>query len=190
MEEETSLLTPDLYRACEAVGQVMELWGFKRIHGMIWTYIFLQPHPVSAREIREGLGISSGLVSMTLQELQHWDVVHRHSPPGERKDYYRAEFNVGKPILKVLREREYYQIGVMLDTLKGVRAELASDSHAREQLDALIRVGELGLSLFGHFLDLSSLVLRGSAQRNLAAESGQVLKALARFLGKAEGQPS
>jgi len=40
-----------MYQACETVGQMMELWGFKRIHGMVWTYIYLQPKPVSAADI-------------------------------------------------------------------------------------------------------------------------------------------
>lgn len=188
MSEERQL-PPHLYRACEAVGQVMELWGFKRIHGMIWMYIFLQPGPVSAKDIRDGLGISAGLVSMTIAELQHWDVVHRHSAPGERKDYYTAEANIGRPILKVLREREYYQIGAFLEVLREIRAELRpsevpGDVFPDRQLTILIHLGEMALSLFNQFLDLGSLVMRGLPQMPVSMDTGQVLKALKRFLGK------
>ena len=118
-------LPPHLYRACEAIGQVMELWGFKRIHGMIWMYVFLQPEPVSAQDIRTALGISSGLVSMTVAELQHWDVIHRQSVRGDRKDYYVAEFNIWRPILKVLREREYYQMSATVEALRAFEKQLA-----------------------------------------------------------------
>lgn len=183
-------LTPILYRACEAVGQVMELWGFKRIHGMVWMYIFLQPHPVSAQEIRTALGISSGLVSMTLAELLHWDVVHRKSAPGDRKDYYTAETNIGRPIMKVLREREYYQIDVMLNVLREVQASFdpAGDpakEFAARQLNTLIQLGELGQSLFSNFLEAGALLLRGTGAWQQAPERmGHLLLALKRFLAK------
>ncbi|HEY9722429.1 MAG TPA: MarR family transcriptional regulator, partial [Oscillatoriaceae cyanobacterium] len=89
--DEAQSIDPAIQQACESIGSLMELWGFKRIHGMLWTYIFLQPGPVTANQIREALGVSSGLVSMTLADLERWDVVHRRSPRGDRRDYFTAE---------------------------------------------------------------------------------------------------
>lgn len=181
-------LDPALYRACEAVGQVVELWGFKRVHGMIWMYVYMQGGAVTTKDIQGALGISAGLVSMSLAELQHWAVVHRHSAPGERKDFYTAEANIGRPILKVLREREAYQLGVMIETLRAVRAGLepASSEPARiaaRQLDALIRTGELGQELFNRFLDLGGLLLlREGTSPGMLKDVGKTLVALRRFL--------
>ena len=182
-----------LYRACEAVGQVMELWGFKRIHGMIWMYVFLQPEPVSAQDIRQALGISSGLVSMTLAELQHWDVIHRQTVPGDRKDYFRAEFNIWKPILKVMREREYYQICAVLDALREVRAELRPEqdpklAHAAQQLDLLIQMGDIGRNLFSQFIDVGQFMLRRMPKATLPAEASQALAGLRNSLSKLTGK--
>jgi DNA-binding transcriptional regulator GbsR (MarR family) len=178
-------LSPALYRACEAVGQVVELWGFKRVHGMIWMYLYMHSTPVSTKDIQAALGISAGLVSMSLAELQHWAVVHRHSPPGERKDFFTAEINIGRPIMKVLREREAYQLGVMVETLRGVRADLdeKNESLAAQQLDALIRLGVLGQELFHRFLDLGSLILlKDESNASLVKDVGRTLLALRRFL--------
>ena len=186
-------LSPILYRACEAVGQVMELWGFKRIHGMVWMYIFLQPQPVSAHDIRTALGISSGLVSMTLAELLHWNVVHRQSAPGDRKDYYTAETNIGRPIMKVLRERESYQIDVMLNVLREVQTSFDPQGDpnkvfAARQLDTLIQLGEVGQSLFSAFLEAGALLLRGIGTGQHAPEKmSHLLVSLKRFLARESG---
>jgi DNA-binding transcriptional regulator GbsR (MarR family) len=188
LENAAAPLEPALYRACEAVGQVVELWGFKRVHGMIWMYMYLQSTAVTTKDIQGALGISAGLVSMSLAELQHWAVVHRHSAPGERKDFYTAEANIGRPILKVLREREAYQLGVMIETLRVVREGLdAGESGpaqvAVRQLDALIRTGELGQELFNRFLDLGGLLLlREGASPGMLKDVGKTLVALRRFL--------
>jgi DNA-binding transcriptional regulator GbsR (MarR family) len=182
-------LPPHLYRACEAIGQVMELWGFKRIHGMIWMYVFLQPEPVTAQDIRQALGISSGLVSMTVAELQHWDVIHRQTVPGDRKDYYVAEFNIWRPILKVLREREYYQMNTALEALRDVRSslDLKGDpalKYAAKQLETLINAGELGRTLMGQFLDVGQYLLQKLPRTAWSKEANQVVTTMATALGK------
>ncbi|MEB3197769.1 MAG: hypothetical protein VKP62_11250 [Candidatus Sericytochromatia bacterium] len=188
--EHAEPLSPELYRACEAVGQVVELWGFKRVHGMIWMYMYLRGEPVTTKDIQAALGISAGLVSMSLAELQHWAVVHRHSAPGERKDFYTAEANIGRPILKVLREREAYQLGVMIEALRVVREGLASKAEplaaeavAIAQLDGLIHTGVLGKELFNRFLDLGALILlREGTSPSVIKDVGKTLLALREFL--------
>ncbi len=184
-------LSANLYRACEAVGQVVELWGFKRVHGMIWMYLYLQGGPVGAKDIQSALGISAGLVSMSLAELSHWSVVHRQSAPGERKDYYTAEANIGRPILKVLREREAYQLGLMIDVLRAVREGIdvsqgASAVMAARQLDALIRLGEIGHELMTRFLDLGGLVLRDGTPAAVLKDIGRTLTTFRQFLHRGE----
>jgi DNA-binding transcriptional regulator GbsR (MarR family) len=180
---------PVVYQACETVGQMMELWGFKRIHGMVWTYIYLQPRPVSAQDIREGLGISTGLASMTLADLQHWDVVHRRSPPGERRDFFEAEANIWRPILKVLREREYYQMNATVEALRGFEKQLAAtgeahDLYAAGRLAELIALGEMALKLFGQFLELGGVIMRDASRMAVASGMGETLMALKRMISR------
>lgn len=184
-------LSANLYRACEAVGQVVELWGFKRVHGMIWMYLYLQGGPVGAKDIQSALGISAGLVSMSLAELSHWSVVHRQSAPGERKDYYTAEANIGRPILKVLREREAYQLGLMIDVLRAVREGIdvsqgGSQVVAARQLDALIRIGEIGHELMTRFLDLGGVLLRDGTPAAVVKDIGRTLATFRQFLHRGE----
>jgi len=180
-------INPALYRACEVVGQAMELWGFKRVHGMVWMYIYLQPEAQSAHDVKEGLGISTGLTSMTLADLLRWGVVLRNSQPGDRRDYYTSEPNIWRPIMKVLREREYYQMGVTLSALREIQESLneipgGTERFAANRLGDLIQLGELAQRLFGQFLELGIFDMRDLRKLSLGAGLGQTILAIKRLL--------
>src|ERR1700730_15514117 len=97
-----------LHEAADAVGALMEFWGFKRVMGRIWALL-------SASELCDQLSISSGAASMALAELEHWAVVRRIRRAGDRREYFEAETDVWKMISRVLRERELTQIERTLD---------------------------------------------------------------------------
>lgn len=182
----------DAYRlaACEAVGSVMELWGFKRVHGMVWMCVYLHGRGLGAGEIKDALGISSGLVSMTVHDLEHWGVIHRRQAVGTRRELYEAEANIWRPIMKVLREREYRRTGEALETLRGLRQKLArAGAHdpalkvAVRQLDHLLSWGELAHRLFGQFLELGGLMLLESTG-GPAAGAAKTLSSLRRWVAR------
>ena len=60
-----------LHEVADAVGALMEFWGFKRVMGRIWTTLYLEGEALPAQEICDRLGISGGAASMTLSELEH-----------------------------------------------------------------------------------------------------------------------
>ena len=64
-----------IHHTCEAIGQIIESWGFKKILGMTWAFLYLCPEPASAKDICKALDISPALVSITLQDLLRWQVV-------------------------------------------------------------------------------------------------------------------
>src|SRR5512142_1912641 len=90
----------------DQVGALMELWGFRRQLGRIWAVLFLSDRPLAAPDLCDRLGISTGLLSMSLAELRSWGVVRGVSMEGDRKEHYQAETNVWKLVAHVLRERE------------------------------------------------------------------------------------
>ena len=93
-------------RAADAVGELVELWGFKRQMGRVWTVLFLSEHPLTAAEACERLGISTGLLSMTLADLRGLGAVRTVNVPGDRRDRYEAETQVWRVVLRVLGSRE------------------------------------------------------------------------------------
>lgn len=148
-----------IYRSCEAIGAMVEVWGFKRIMGMVWAYLYMHDRPLAAVEIREGLGISAGLVSMVINDLERWGVVHKVSAPGERREYYQAEPNIWSPIAKVLREREMRQMEETLDELRAAR-DLVNKEIPSTRLDELIAAGDLTHQLLDQFINLGVLDIR------------------------------
>jgi DNA-binding transcriptional regulator GbsR (MarR family) len=113
----------------EAVGALMELWGFKRQLGRVWAVLFLSERPLAAPDLCERLQISTGLLSMSLAELRRWSVVRSVEVPGDRKEHFEAETNVWRLVTRVLREREMVAVRGALDgferALAEVRAALA-----------------------------------------------------------------
>jgi len=95
---------------CEAIGQIIESWGFKKIMGMTWAFLYLCPEPASAKDICTALNISPALASITLQDLTRWQVVKKISPLGKRRDYYIAEHDMWKMLNKILEYRERPQV--------------------------------------------------------------------------------
>lgn len=113
----------------DAVGALMELWGFRRQLGRSWAVLFLSDRPLAAPELCDRLRISTGLLSMTLAELRRWGAVRSVEVPGDRKEHFEAETNVWRLVARVLREREKRKVEEALAAferaLEEVRAALA-----------------------------------------------------------------
>lgn len=92
----------------DAIGDVIEHWGFRKALGRVWAVLYLETVPLSAADVAERLSMSSGAVSTTMTELQRWGVARRVWKPGERKEFFEAETDFWKMISKVVSERERF----------------------------------------------------------------------------------
>jgi DNA-binding transcriptional regulator GbsR (MarR family) len=145
----------------DTVGHLMELWGFKRNMGRVWTVLYLAGEPLTARQLQQRLQLSAGAVSMTLAELARWGVVQKSWVQGDRRDFFEAEANLWKMISRVIREREQAEIvraieafedalvalkreaeerGLLDETAKRVRVQ-------RERIERLLELAKLGRSM-------------------------------------------
>ena len=102
----------------DSIGRLIEFWGFKRNMGRLWSILYLSDKPLSAPEIQERLQLSSGAVSMTLNELTRWGVVKKVWIQGERRDHYTAEGNFWKMISRVFNERERVEVLDAIDIME------------------------------------------------------------------------
>ncbi|HEX9577164.1 MAG TPA: MarR family transcriptional regulator [Myxococcales bacterium] len=145
-----------LHEVADAVGALMEFWGFKRLMGRVWTLLYLRGEPLSAAELCEQLEISSGAASMTLAEMEHWGVVVRSRKAGDRREYFEAEADIWRMISRVLRERELSQIERALEVFERARSQLerlgVPAEHARlhqiaTRIDRLADLARLGRAL-------------------------------------------
>jgi DNA-binding transcriptional regulator GbsR (MarR family) len=105
--------------AVEAVGHVIEFWGFKHNQGRVWALLYLRATAMSANQLEQELGLSKGGVSMLVRDLERWGVVHRVRQPGAGAWHYRSETDLVRMVSRVIEERE-------LAFLSRIRAELAA----------------------------------------------------------------
>ena len=90
----------------DAVGEFIRYWGFKRVHGQLWTHIYLSKSPLSGAELTRALNVSKALVSPALAELLDFKLIECQETNGRTKKYSANPdvFNVIKTILST-RER-------------------------------------------------------------------------------------
>lgn len=136
----------------DAVGGLMELWGFRRQLGRIWAVLFLSDRPCCAPDLCDRLQISTGLLSMSLAELRRWGVVRSVEVPGDRKEHFEAETDVWRLVTRVLREREMAAVRGALAAFERALGEVrqaladvdpAVKAQARFKLRRLERLVEL-----------------------------------------------
>jgi DNA-binding transcriptional regulator GbsR (MarR family) len=141
----------------DSIGRLIEFWGFKRNMGRLWAILYLSDQPLSAPEIQDRLQLSSGAVSMTLNELTRWGVVKKVWIQGERRDHYTAEGNFWKMISRVFNERERVEvldaIDVMEDAIRFLKdkakepEERARAQFQEERVRELLDLARLGKQL-------------------------------------------
>ncbi|MBI5544000.1 MAG: hypothetical protein HY901_08945, partial [Deltaproteobacteria bacterium] len=147
----------------DAVGNVIEFWGFKANEGRVWALLYLQDRPFTAAEIGRSLALSKGAVSMVTREMEQWGVLHRVRM-GADAWRFEAETDFLKMIGRVIEAREGRFIGRVRSDL--LRAEEAARGQAtREQLDRIVRMrrlAELVDRAIGVFLKTARLDVAGA----------------------------
>ena len=115
-------------KIADAVGALIEHWGFKRNMGRVWAVLYLEQAPLSSADLGERLSLSSGAMSMLLGELAQWGVIKKAWVPGERREFYEAETSIWKMVSRVLRERELRWIQDALEQFAAADAALTADA--------------------------------------------------------------
>jgi DNA-binding transcriptional regulator GbsR (MarR family) len=135
-----------VHEVADAIGALIEFWGFKRVMGRVWALLYLRGDALPASDLCDQLAISSGAASMALSELEHWGVVRRIRRAGDRREYFEAETDIWKMISRVLRERELAQIERALEVFERAREKLRTMNAPGERLrldDIADRLGKL-----------------------------------------------
>ncbi|MCI0574294.1 MAG: MarR family transcriptional regulator [Myxococcaceae bacterium] len=130
--------------AVDAVGNVIEFWGFKRNQGRVWALLYLRGTALTAADIERELALSKGGVSMLLRDLEGWGVVQRTRLPGETAWHYRAESDFMRMVARVIEQREAGLLGRIRADLQEALALAITDGEVRpEQRHRLERMAAL-----------------------------------------------
>lgn len=150
-----TLLHRRVLDACEAAGAFIEYWGFKAIHGRVWTLVAIAREPMSQIEIAERLGVSRSLVSQAVAELESFGLLR---PVAEnRKAPYVAVLDVWPTIADVLRRREWRIIDEARHAFEAAaeEVELAADSpYDPDRLRLLATMSDIAQMLVGVLIGL------------------------------------
>ncbi len=179
-------LWPSEAAVSDVVGRLIEFWGFKRNMGRIWAVLYLSPEPLSAEDLRQALKLSSGAVSMTLNELLRWGVVRKVWVQGERKDFYTAEVHLWRMISRVFNEREKSEVVMAIEAFEEALADV---SKLRSSSDPKIRArAELQYERIKQLLELAKLGKK--LLDTLVATAKIDAEPLVRFLLRERSSPS
>ena len=89
-----------------SVGDFIRYWGFRRIHGAIWTQLYVSSTPLSGTELARRLKVSKALVSPALSELEKHKLIRQSEAPNDKTILYEACDDVNAVIKHVLKTRE------------------------------------------------------------------------------------
>ncbi len=131
----------ELTELSQRLGDLIHNWGFKRIHGRIWTRLFLSTRPLDAADLIQQLDISKALVSISIRELLELKAVEEVGRSARGTNLYRANDDLNAIYLELLRQRERKMIAettaalTMLNNLDAVT--LSESDISPTQIDAL-----------------------------------------------------
>lgn len=106
MNSHAQFRSPEVWDLAEQIGDFIQYWGFKKVHGRIWAHLYVSKVPLDALEIRQRLNISKALVSLTVRDLIHYSVIREAGRSDRGTILYEANVDVREAIFNVLRSRE------------------------------------------------------------------------------------
>lgn len=136
---------PELEELAEEVGEFICYWGFKKIHGRLWTHIYLAKDPLDAGQLMTRLKVSKALISLSLGDLMKYDVIKEGAKTARGTQTYLANPDVLDVILNVLRRRERKMIA-KAETGHKMLASLKPDALTRANLNSE-RIGAMGVMI-------------------------------------------
>lgn len=99
-------ISPEIKRVADGIGRFIEYWGFKAVHGRIWTLLYLSAEPLSAIQLARTLRVSKTLLSFSISELLQYNVIQEAGRGPKRTIYFRANPQINSVIFNVLKQRE------------------------------------------------------------------------------------
>jgi len=99
-------------------GEMGSRWGINRTVGQIYALLYVSAKPLCAEEIAEALGISRSNVSMSLRELQAWNLVNLKHLPNDRRDFFAAPEDIWQILKTLAEERKKREVDPTLSVLR------------------------------------------------------------------------
>lgn len=177
-------LTRRILDVCDGTGAFIEWWGFRAIHGRVWTLLALTGRPLSQIDIAALLDVSRSLVHGAVNELEAWGLIQRVGK--HRRAPIVAVTEVWPVITQVLRTREWMMIERVRIALEAAVQEAdlhfqrtGQEPFSRERLRELSQLTEMAQSFLRVILNLRGTE-EGRGVRQFLRTATQVVAGLRR----------
>jgi DNA-binding transcriptional regulator GbsR (MarR family) len=144
---------PELEYLADLVGEFIQYWGFKKIHGKIWLNLYLSETSLDAAALMAKLNVSKALISISLKDLLDFEVIIEDGLSIDGTRIYSANPDLHTVVTHVLRQREKVMMGKIqaaFSQLKKISKEDISINKIEfsrvKELDRFIKNGEKGLN--------------------------------------------
>lgn len=107
-------------------GSLGSSWGIPKSMAQIHALLLASEKAFSTEEIMETIKLSRGNVNINLRELSNWKLVTKVNKIGERKEFFKAEYDVwtlAKNIASERKKRELEPISEFLTRMKTQKLE-------------------------------------------------------------------
>lgn len=149
----TNPVPKELEALADQIGDFIEHWGFKKIHGEIWTHIWLAKTPTDATTLVKRLQCSKALVSLATKDLLKYNVIRVVGQGNRRKILLEANRDIRSVIANVIMNREAVMLESLMVHLKKTnllndktKKELDLDDEKMNSLQMMISLAQLSLA--------------------------------------------
>jgi DNA-binding transcriptional regulator GbsR (MarR family) len=142
---------PELNKMATLIGEFIQYWGFKSIHGRIWTYLYLSKAPLNTHQLTQVLKISNPLASRSVSELLHYQLILEAEKGVNGVLCFKANPDVSQAIATVLKQREK----IMLTAIETHFSKLK----VSRKKDSMPQIDENRLKLVGQWIKLAQSYL-------------------------------
>jgi DNA-binding transcriptional regulator GbsR (MarR family) len=127
-------LTATMHRCVLHWGEMASRWGISRSVAQIHALLFLSPAALTADDIAETLNVARSNVSVSLKELQGWDLVSVTHVLGDRRDYFQARKDIWEVLTTIVDGRKRREIDPTLQMLREFAAESKHDTETPQEV--------------------------------------------------------
>ncbi|MBA2403493.1 MAG: hypothetical protein H0V66_01870 [Bdellovibrionales bacterium] len=151
--------TKALSALANSIGDFIRYWGFRRIHGQIWTIVYLSKTPMSGVELVAHLKVSKALVSPAIKELEKYRLILKVKAENSKTKRYIANPEVFQVIKEVLISRELrilHQINSNVELLNKVMVTAPDTNLDQQRLENLDEMVKSANTVLGAFIKIES----------------------------------
>jgi DNA-binding transcriptional regulator GbsR (MarR family) len=127
-------LTPTMQRCVLHWGEMAGRWGISRSVAQIHALLFLAPAPLTADDIAATLNVARSNVSVSLKELQAWDLVQVTHVLGDRRDYFQARKDIWEVLTTIVDGRKRREIDPTVQLLRECASEAKHDAETPQDV--------------------------------------------------------